>query len=83
MKVQLIRGTIRQNGIINSADDAVFDTTMMFSGEIYAAMKKSDDRTGADLALLSEAMRQGTLWIYNSPKSDADIKEATECSSSQ
>lgn len=51
---------------------------MMFNGNIYASLSKSNDRTAADLALLCEAMRQGTLWIYNSPMSEADIKEMQE-----
>lgn len=74
MKVDLLHGNIRQN-ISNSDADAVLGTKMMFSGNIYAALNKSDDRTVADLALLCEAMQQGTLWIYNSPMSDADIEE--------
>lgn len=74
MRVELLHGDIRQN--INSSDaDSILGMKMMFSGNIYAALNKSDDRTAADLALLCEAMQQGTLWIYNSPMSDADIEE--------
>ena len=70
MRVHINKGHLDQD-----IDDGCLTQEMLFRSEMFATIDKSGPRADSDLSLLTQAMRQGEIWIYNAPMSEGDRKE--------